>query len=82
MDAFSAICAELAGGFTTADSPCIVTVTSIENSTTQTVQVQSTEPAGQPEDLLMRMSESTGRPTTDIQIGVFVLGGGLDGSKM
>ena len=57
MDVYTQLCAEIAGGFSTIGSPCIVNVTSLEHSTTKTTQVQSVEPAGQPEDMLKRLSD-------------------------
>lgn len=82
MDEYTKICCELAGGFSEVDSPCIVSVSSIEHSTSKITQVQSIEPTGQPADLLKRLSDVIDRPTTDIQIGVFQMCGGLDGSKL
>jgi len=82
MDPFATVCSELAGGFSEADSPCVVTITSIETGAVQHVQVQSREPLGQPTDLLERLSGVIARETTDIQVGIYVLTGGLDGSKL
>lgn len=82
MGDFNDICSEMAGGFTSENSPSIVTITSIETEAMQHVQVQSKEPVGQPTDLLKRLSDVIGRPTTDIRVGIYVLTGGLDGSKM
>ena len=82
MDEYTQLCSEIAGGFSVVDSPCVVTVSSIEHLSSKITQVQSVEPTGQPEDLLERFSKIIDRPTTDIQIGVFQMCGGLDGSKM
>ena len=82
MDEYTKIVAECAGGFSENDSPCIVSVSSIEHSTSKITQVQSIEPQGQPADHLKRLSDVNDRPTTDIQIGDFVMVAGIDGSKI
>ncbi len=82
METLQKICADVAGGFTEQGSPCIVTITTTDSDYTNTLPVQSSTPTGSPEETMKRLADEIGTVAACVKVHVFVMCGGMDGSRM
>lgn len=82
MEALQKICADVAGGFTEEGSPCVVTITTTDSDYSNTLPVNSKNPTGSPEETMKRLADEVGTVASSVKVHVFVMCGGMDGSRM
>ena len=60
----------------------MVTVTTTDSDYSNTLPVQSKPPTGSPEEIMKRLADEVGTVASCVKVHVFVMCGGMDGSKM